>query len=402
MPFPVLARGLPRSVYVLQAGLVLNAFGNGAANPFVVIYLHDARGVPLPIAGLVSATSAICALGATLAGGTLGDRIGLRRTMLGGLLLSGVAFALYPLVHEPWQAFVPAALSGLGAGSWLTMQAAMVAALTPPKHRPAAFAQQRVAANVGLGLGAFAGGLIVTASDPATFTTLFGLNAATFVAYGAVLAWLPAADAGPPTAEPARYRELLRDAGLVRVVALNLLFVAAAVSLLNGLFPVYARNEGAISETAIGLLFLLNSLVIIGLQVPTARALRGYRRMPTLAAMAVMFAACWSLTLVGGAADALPLFAAAMVVMSVGECLYDVVMGPLVADLAHGRALARSMALSGFSWQLGFVVGPAGGGVLLGARPPALWALAALACLAGGFWALLSERTLPPDVVRTP
>jgi hypothetical protein len=29
--------GLPRSVYVLQSGLVLNALGNGAAAPFLVI-----------------------------------------------------------------------------------------------------------------------------------------------------------------------------------------------------------------------------------------------------------------------------------------------------------------------------------------------------------------------------
>ena len=39
--------GLPRSVYLLQSGLVLNALGNGAAAPFLVIYLHDVRGIPL-------------------------------------------------------------------------------------------------------------------------------------------------------------------------------------------------------------------------------------------------------------------------------------------------------------------------------------------------------------------
>jgi MFS family permease len=398
----ILASGLPRSVYFLQAGLVVNAFGNGAANPFLVLYLHDARGVPLAVAGLASATGAVCAVSATLAGGTLGDRVGMRTTLVGGLMVSATAFALYPLVREPWQAFVPAALSGLGAGSWLTMQGALVAALTPQAQRPAAFAQQRVAANVGLGLGAFVGGVIVTTSDPRTFTALFALNAATFVTYAAVLMRLPASDAGPPSAQPAPYRELVRDGALVRVVALNFVFVAAAVSLLNGLFPVYARNDGGISETAIGLLFLLNSLLIVALQVPAARALSGYRRMPTLAAMGALFAACWLLTLAGGGADAAILFAAAMVVMSLGECLYDVVVGPLVADLARGRALSRTVALSGFSWQLGFILGPAVGGALLGAEPPALWIGAAAVCLLAGLWALRVEATLPPDVRVTP
>jgi len=60
---------LPRSVYVLQSGLVLNAFGNGAANPFVLLYLHDVRGIPLAAAGLASAANAGCALVASLVGG---------------------------------------------------------------------------------------------------------------------------------------------------------------------------------------------------------------------------------------------------------------------------------------------------------------------------------------------
>jgi hypothetical protein len=29
---------LSREVYVLRSGLVVNAFGNGAANPFLVVY----------------------------------------------------------------------------------------------------------------------------------------------------------------------------------------------------------------------------------------------------------------------------------------------------------------------------------------------------------------------------
>jgi hypothetical protein len=46
---------LPRAVYILQAGLLVNAFGNGAANPFLLVYLHNVRGIPLGLAGLVAA-----------------------------------------------------------------------------------------------------------------------------------------------------------------------------------------------------------------------------------------------------------------------------------------------------------------------------------------------------------
>src|SRR5262245_55901519 len=157
---------LPRSVYVLQAGLVLNAFGNGAANPFTLLYLHDVRGIPLALAGVASATGATFALGSALASGTLADRLGARTTILGGLALSTIGFALYPLVREAWEAIAVATLVGSGAGAWLTGQSALLAAIVPSDRRHVAFAQQRVAANIGLGLGGLCGGLLVSTGDP--------------------------------------------------------------------------------------------------------------------------------------------------------------------------------------------------------------------------------------------
>ena len=55
------------------------------------------------------------------------------------------------------------------------------------------------------------------------------------------------------------------------------------------------------------------------------------------------------------------------------------------------------MAVSTTSWQLGFVIGPAIGGVVLDVAPLALQPLAAVACLAAGGGALALERRLPRD-----
>ena len=43
----------------MEAGGLANAFGNGVAYPFTVIYLHNLRGFSLGIAGLVLTTNAI-------------------------------------------------------------------------------------------------------------------------------------------------------------------------------------------------------------------------------------------------------------------------------------------------------------------------------------------------------
>jgi MFS family permease len=92
----------------------------------------------------------------------------------------------------------------------------------------------------------------------------------------------------------------------------------------------------------------------------------------------------------------------AIIVFSLGECLYDSVQGPLTADLAPDGKVGRYMAVNGFSWQLGFIVGPALGAVVMGAEPYALWPFAAAACLAGSMGALALERALPSEYRLTP
>ena len=401
-----LVRGLPRSVYVLQTGILLNAFGNGAANPFLLLYLHEVRGIPLAVAGLASAVAAASALGASLGSGALADRIGGRLTLAVGLALSTTAFALYPLVREGWHAVALAILSGGGVGTWLTGQSTLLAKLVGPEQRPLAFAQQRVFANVGLGLGGAVGGLLVTTSDPGTFTALFLLNAATFLVFAAFVLRIPEPGRPPRLATSGSYRVALRDRPFLGLLTVNFVFVAAAVSLFVGLFPVYAKQEAGLDEDAIGLLFLFNSLLIIGAQVPVAAAQAGRRRMPALARMSVLFAAAWLLVLgaglVNGGAAPLVVLVAAIAAFSLAECLYDAVQGPLTADLAPDVLTGRYMALSGFSWQLGFIIGPALGAAVLGAEPHALWVGAAAACLLAAMGSLALEPSLPERVRRTP
>ena len=76
---------LSRDVYVLQGGALVNAFGNGIVLPFLIIYLHNVRGIPLGLAGLAAATQSASALCSGFLAGTLSDRIGPKRVLMGAL-----------------------------------------------------------------------------------------------------------------------------------------------------------------------------------------------------------------------------------------------------------------------------------------------------------------------------
>src|SRR5690348_7068365 len=204
---------LPRPVWLLQLGGVMNSFGNGVVLPFLVIYLHDVRGFGLGVAGLVVSVSAAAQLTAGLLAGPLVDRVGPRPVLACGLVMQGIGFGLFPLVRQPWHAFVLIAIEGAGSAGFWPSQSTLIARLTPPARRHAAFAQQRVTMNLGIGLGGLAGGLVASVSQPSTFTVLFLVDAATFLGYLGVLAFVhdPGVAQDEQGEEPASYRPVLRD-----------------------------------------------------------------------------------------------------------------------------------------------------------------------------------------------
>jgi MFS family permease len=394
---------LPREVQLLQVGGLMNAFGNGLVVPFLLIYLHNERGIGLGVAGLVLATNAGVSLVSGPIAGALVDRVGGKAMLIAALGFLTVGFAGYAFVENPWQGFLASAVTGIGNGAFWPAQSTLLAGLTTRAQRSATFGMQRVVMNLGIGLGGVAGGFIASES----FQALFLLDSLTFVAYAAVLAvFVP--EPARHTEHAARsgsYRTVLRHRVFMALMVANALYIGAGISQLE-ILPAFAKNEAGISERAIGWLFFVNTLVVVLLQLPTTRLAEGRRRVPLLALIGVVSAVAWllvpvsSLWLTGAAA--FTVLAVAVAVFAIGECLHGAVQPALVVDLADPRLLGRYMATSALSWQVGFTVGPALGGVLLATSPTGQWLVMASVCLATGVSSLALERALPRALRRAP
>lgn len=85
----------------MEAGGLVNAFGNGVTFPFLVIYLHNVRGFSLATAGLVLAVGSAVGLVAGPVAGPLVDRIGGRATLAASLVLMAIGYGAFPLVRMP-------------------------------------------------------------------------------------------------------------------------------------------------------------------------------------------------------------------------------------------------------------------------------------------------------------
>jgi MFS family permease len=400
---------LPRAVWILETGFFLNAFGTGIAYPFLVIYLHNVRGIGLGTAGLVVAATGFTGLAVGPIMGRAVDRFGPRGTLAAALVVSATGYALFPLVRDSWSAFLVAGLVGIGSAGFWPSQSTLLAALTPPTRRHAAYGVQRGMFNLGLGLGGMTGGLIASTASPDTFTILFLLDAAATLGFVAVLPFVP--DPGFHRAralgDAARggYREVLRDRPFIGLIALNVVFVSAGYTQLE-LLPVFAKNEAGVSERAIGFIFLASSVALVVCQLPVAKLVEGRSRMRALAAMPALWAVAWLIVEGGGiwleAAAAAVVFGLAAVIFAVGECLDGPARIALVADLVPGRLQGRYWAVSANSWDVGYIIGPAVGGLVLAAQPLALWPLAAAVCSVAVVATLALERRIPLELRLTP
>ena len=396
---------LPRDVYVLELGALVNAFGNGVVLPFLLIYLHNVRGIPFGLAGSAAAVQSAAALASGFLGGTLSDRLGPKRVLLGALAVMTVAFALMPLIRSPWHAFAIYTLWGVGSGSFWPSQSALLAGLTPERRRAPAYGLQRLAMNAGVAFGGVAAGLIASARNPQSFTVLFTINCVTFLGYMLVLTRVRA-----PHLHEERlggsWRAVLRDRVFTLYTLLNAAFMTAAISLAVELLPAFGKNVARINEREVGIVFALDAVAVVLFQLPVVKLAEGRKRMGGLALMGVLWAisflAVWAAGSWTRATAAFGILAAAMLVFAVGECLHGAIQAPLSVDLAPPPLVGRYLAASSISWQIGWIIGPAAGGFLLQHRPLLLWPLAAGANLACAAAALALERRLPEGVRRTP
>ena len=396
---------LPHDVYVLEVGALVNAFGNGVVLPFLLIYLHNVRGIPFGLAGSAAAVQSAAALASSFLGGTLSDRIGPKRVLLGALVVMTVAFALMPLIRTAGEAFAVYTLWGIGSGSFWPSQSALLAGLTPAARRAPAYALQRLAMNVGVALGGVVAGLIASVARPGTFTVLFAIDCVTFVGYMVVLAHVHAPDLHEGHLG-GNWRGVFRDRVFTAYTLLNAAFMTAAISLVVELLPAFGKNIAHISEREVGIVFALDAVGVVVFQLPVVKLSEGRRRMRGFALMGALWAASLVAVWAAGewtrATTAFGILAAAMLVFAVGECLHGAIHAPLSVDLAPPHLTGRYLAAASISWQIGWILGPAAGGFFLQHRPLLLWPIAAgvnLACAAG---ALALEPRLPEKVRRTP
>jgi MFS family permease len=390
-------------ILLLQAGNAINFFGYGLIIPFEIIYLHQIRGFSIATAGLVLATILGTATVATPPTGALLDRFRPKPILIAGNLASALGYGGVVFVDRPWQAFACSVVAGAGVGAAGTANQTLLITLITPEQRPASFALGRVAQNLGLGIGATVAGFVVSSAQHLrSFQTLYLFDAITFAAFAlVVLAMVP--NARPAVANAGGggrgFLAVARDRKFLIVIAANIVLIIVGYTTFASILPPFVKAHTRVGPAAIGTLFLVNTFFVVIAQLPATHVVKRMRRAQAFAGASAFFAIALlgvlSATLIHSEIGATALLDAVAIVFAIGECVHNVVLGPLVADLAPPHLLGRYISLYRLIVTGGLALGPAIGGALLASSPDAIWWGGALVAGVIGAGFLLASDRIP-------
>jgi len=356
-PWRALA-GLPREVWVLCAATLVNKAGSMVL-PFFVLYLTRDAGLSVSASSLMVLLYGAGALVAAPVAGRLSDRLGPIRIMRWSLLTSGLILLLFPVARGTSAIVAMTLALSVASESFRPANLTIMGDLVTPERRKTAFALNRLAINLGMSIGPALGGFLATVS----FRWLFVVDGGTAIAAGAILV----ASHFPPHRQSPGSRQLeeavashLRLSGAHRDRRL-LYFLAAMFPVAFVFFqhissmPIYLVRDLKLSEAAYGLLFTVNTLLIVFLEVGINSATAHWPHRRTLALGAILCGAGF-----GALAWARDIWqvAATVVVWTFGEMFLFPGMADYLTDIAPAARRGEYMGLSQMMMGLAFMLGP--------------------------------------------
>jgi MFS family permease len=362
--------GLPREVWLLSLAIFVNRCGT-MVMPFLTLYLTSELEMNDAAAGRLISVYGVGSVCGAYASGRWCDRIGPLRLQTACLLLAAPCY----LLIGAWNSWPPIA-ANLFVLSFLNeavrpASATAIARLTTSANRTRAFALQRLAANLGFSFGPAIGGVLAQAN----FQLLFWVDAGTTLVAGIAL-WRffgfgrygEAANAPVAHHGAAASTAPLRDRTFVAFLLLTLATMTVFMQF-GSTYPLYLRDHFRLSEPQIGLMFAVNTSIIVGFEMLLMDAVKGWPLLGTIGWGSAI--ACLGFGILPlGATGLYAVFA--MAVVTIGEMLSF----PLSSAYVTSRGGARMSSYNGWhtmTHSLAAIIGPAAGGALYGVNHDWPW-----------------------------
>ncbi len=369
-------KGLPADVWLVCASTLVNRLGTMAL-PFLVLYLTGGRHWTPAQAGTAMMVYGAGALVTGPFAGRLADRLGHARILKASLWSSGSLLLLLPFATSRPLLFVLIFLWAALTQAFWPSAMALLADLAAPEQRKAVYALHRLSVNLGMAVGPALGGIIAHRS----FTWVFWTDGLTTLAGATVLtlflrsrpASVPHPDA-PPSASAWRDRRLA-------YLLLAFLPVLMVFFQIEGALPLWVTRDLGFDTRFFGLIFTVNTLVIVALEVALNLAMAHWTHGRQLLTGALCYAVGFGLT---GLVRTRAALLGTVVVWTFGEMILLPAMSDAVATLAPPERRGEYLGLYSTTFAAGLALGPWLGVLAYAHLGSALWAGCFVVAALGG------------------
>jgi len=359
--------GLPASVWIVFATTFVNRAGTMVV-PFMVLYVTRHLGVRPALAGMALTVYGLGGLVSGPIAGRLCDRLGAFAVLQGGLVLSGLILLVFPLANHFGTFLAVTFVWSLVAEAVRPATLAALTSVVRPEQRKVAVAVNRLGINLGMSVGPAVGGFLATVSFP----LLFVVDGASALAAGlvltALLAWRPLARlptgrlGGDPLAlENGPGTSVLRDPRAVAFLT-GIFFMGVVFYQHEGAMPLFLVRDLHYRESFYGLLFVVNTVLIVVAEVPLNLAMAGWSHRRTMVLGAVLYALGFGSMAVLHSVSGLLLSA---VVWTFGEMIAIPASSAYAADIAPPGRTGQYAGAYASMFSLAILVGPWAGTIAL-------------------------------------
>lgn len=395
---------LPRDAYSILLGVTLSAIGNGLVLPFFVVYLHQARGLPVAVAGLALSWMGIASLLFAPLVGWIVDHFGPKPGLIFGLVVSAIGYSSLGFVTRIPEVFAVATICAIGQGMMWPAQTAFLAELTNEKQRERIFAMNFALLNLGIAIGSIIASLVVGSLRASAFTKLYIGDGFTFLVYLMVVLTIRDSGSRSRTERADRkadkssgsWADVLKDRAFRRVWIFSFVAIFFGYSQLEVGFTSYATLVVHAKPSVLAWAFAANTIAIASMQMWVLKRIKSTRRTTALAMAAGLWGASWFAVGMSGLTRMVIFLVLAQIIFAAGEMIWSPVIPAVVNDLAPAQLRGRYNAASGAAWQTGLILGPSMAGGLLGAGADRLWLLLTVTgCGVAAVLAISLRRVLP-------
>lgn len=151
-------------VWSLVIGTVFVRAASSMSMPFLFLYLSNNTDMDLATIGLTIGAGPLAGTLGGFIAGTLSDRIGRRRVMIGALYVWTLVFVGFALSKNPMVLLILNMAGGLCRSFYEPVSQALMADVTPPEKRFRVFSLRYTAINVGVAVGPIAGAVLAKTS----------------------------------------------------------------------------------------------------------------------------------------------------------------------------------------------------------------------------------------------